>query len=40
VEMADYFDTVLLPRIKKVVFSDKWKDGKAQGGQGLWRLSI
>jgi len=32
--MADYFDTVLLPRIKKVVFSDKWKDGKAQGGQG------
>src|SRR3990170_8802311 len=35
VEMADYFDTVLLPRIKKVVFSDKWKDGKAQGGQGI-----
>jgi len=30
VEMADYFDTVLLPRIKKVVFSDQWKDGKAQ----------
>jgi adenine-specific DNA-methyltransferase len=36
VEMADYFDTVLLPRIKKVVFSDKWKDGKAQkGGTGI-----
>jgi adenine-specific DNA-methyltransferase len=35
VEMADYFDTVLLPRIKKVVFSDKWKDGKAQSGQGI-----
>jgi adenine-specific DNA-methyltransferase len=36
VEMADYFDTVLLPRIKKVVFSDKWKDGKAQkGGKGI-----
>ena len=33
-EMDDYFDTVLLPRIKKVVFSDKWKDGKAQEGQG------
>jgi len=32
--MADYFDTVLLPRIKKVVFSDKWKAGKAQNGQG------
>ena len=35
VEMADYFDTVLLPRVKKVVFSDKWKDGKAQNGQGI-----
>jgi adenine-specific DNA-methyltransferase len=30
VEMGGYFDTVLLPRVKKVVFSDKWKDGKAQ----------
>jgi adenine-specific DNA-methyltransferase len=29
VEMADYFNTVLLPRVKKVVFSDKWKDGRA-----------
>jgi len=28
VEMADYFDTVLLPRIKKVTFSPEWKDGK------------
>ncbi len=28
VEMADYFDTVLKPRIAKVVYSDKWKDGK------------
>lgn len=27
VEMADYFDTVLLPRIKKVTFSPEWKDG-------------
>ncbi|MGH7800093.1 MAG: site-specific DNA-methyltransferase [Thermodesulfobacteriota bacterium] len=36
VEMADYFDSVMLPRIKKVVFSDKWKDGKAQdGGTGI-----
>ncbi len=35
VEVADYFDTVLLPRIKKVVFSDKWKDGRAQEGQGI-----
>ena len=28
VEMADYFDTVLLPRLKKVVYSPDWKDGK------------
>lgn len=28
VEMADYFDTVLLPRTKKVTFSPEWKDGK------------
>jgi len=27
-EMGDYFDTVLLPRIKKVTFSPEWKDGK------------
>jgi len=28
VEMGEYFDTVLLPRIKKVAFSPEWKDGK------------
>ncbi len=28
VEMGDYFDTVLLPRIKKVTFSPEWKDGR------------
>jgi len=28
VEMADYFDTVLLTRIKKVTFTPEWKDGK------------
>ncbi len=27
VEMADYFDTVLLPRLKKVTFTPEWKDG-------------
>lgn len=26
--MGDYFDTVLLPRIKKVTFAPEWKDGK------------
>jgi adenine-specific DNA-methyltransferase len=28
VEQADYFDTVLLPRLKKVTFTPEWKDGK------------
>ena len=28
VEMGDYFDTVLLPRVKKVTFTPEWKDGK------------
>lgn len=36
VEMGEHFNTVILARIKKVVFSDKWKDGKAQeGGKGI-----
>ena len=26
--MGDYFDTVLLPRIKKVTFTPEWRDGK------------
>ena len=28
VEMGDHFETVLLPRIKKVTFTPQWKDGK------------
>jgi len=28
VEMGDHFDTVLKPRIAKVIYSDNWKDGK------------
>jgi adenine-specific DNA-methyltransferase len=28
VEMGDYFNTVLVPRIKKVIFTPEWKDGK------------
>jgi len=28
VEMAEYFDTVLLPRIAKVMFAPEWKEGK------------
>jgi len=30
VEMGDYFHKVTLPRMKKVVYSDDWKDGKPQ----------
>ena len=30
VEMGDHFDTVLKPRIEKVVYSPDWKDGKPQ----------
>lgn len=35
VEMGEHFNTVILPRIKKVAFSDKWKDGKANDGEGM-----
>ena len=28
VEMGDYFDTVLKPRIAKVIYSESWKNGK------------
>jgi len=28
VEMGDYFDSVLLPRLKKVTFSPEWRNGK------------
>jgi adenine-specific DNA-methyltransferase len=34
VEMACYFDSVILPRVKKVVFCENWKAGKAAGGNG------
>jgi len=28
IEMGEYFDTVMLPRLKKVTFSPEWKEGK------------
>lgn len=28
IEMGAYFDTVLMPRVKKVTFTPEWKDGK------------
>jgi adenine-specific DNA-methyltransferase len=33
VEMGDYFDTVLKPRIQKVVYSKNWKNGKPVVGK-------
>ncbi len=30
VEMGDYFNTVLKPRIQKVIYSEAWKDGKPE----------
>ncbi len=36
VEMGEHFYTVILPRIKKVAFNSKWKEGKAvfEKGEG------
>lgn len=34
VEMGKYFDTVLKPRLQKVVFSENWKDGVPQDKNG------
>ncbi len=34
VEMGEYFDTVLKPRIEKVVYSKDWKDGKPVSREG------
>jgi len=34
-EIDDTFETVMLPRIKKVVFCEKWKNGKPAGGNGI-----
>lgn len=35
VEIGGWFETVMLPRIKKVAFCEKWKDGKPAGGNGI-----
>jgi adenine-specific DNA-methyltransferase len=34
VEMGDYFDTVLKPRIQKVIYSKDWKNGKPISREG------
>ncbi|MBI4334183.1 MAG: site-specific DNA-methyltransferase [Chloroflexi bacterium] len=35
VEMGDWFETVLLPRLEKAIFCEKWKEGKPAGGGGV-----
>ncbi|KUG19816.1 type iii restriction-modification system methylation subunit [hydrocarbon metagenome] len=34
VEIGDYFDSVIIPRIEKVMYSSNWKDGKPQDTDG------
>lgn len=38
VEMANYFDTVMIPRIKKICYSFNWKDGKPQDADGISQM--
>ncbi len=35
IEMGEHFNSVIVPRIKKVAFSDVWKEGRPNGGQGM-----
>jgi adenine-specific DNA-methyltransferase len=35
VEMGDHFNTVIIPRIKKVAYSFNWKEGKPQDAGGI-----
>ena len=38
VEMGHYFDTVLLPRIKKIIYSPEWEGGKPVSRKGITQL--
>ena len=38
VEMGHHFDTVLLPRIKKVTYSKDWKNGRPVSREGISQL--
>lgn len=35
IEMGDYFDTILKPRIQKVAFTNNWKNGVPQDRDGM-----
>ena len=36
VEQGEYFDSVLKPRVQKVIFAKDWKDGKPQSDNGVF----
>ncbi|OOF41701.1 restriction endonuclease subunit M [Rodentibacter rarus] len=36
VEQGEYFDSVLKPRVQKVIFAKEWKDGKPQSDNGVF----
>ena len=38
VEMANYFDTVILPRLKKIIYSSTYKEGKPVSRNGITQL--
>ena len=38
VEMGEYFDTVTKPRIKKVIYSSTWKNGKPVNRDGISQI--
>ena len=38
VEIGHHFEDVLLPRMKKVIYADKWKDGKPVDRNGVSQL--
>jgi len=35
VEMASYFETIIIPRLKKVAYSFNWKNGKPEDSDGI-----
>lgn len=38
VEVGEHFDSVLLPRIKKIIYSEDWRDGKPVSREGSSHL--
>jgi adenine-specific DNA-methyltransferase len=38
IEIAKYFDTVVIPRLKKICYSFNWKDGKPQDNDGISQI--